>query len=170
MKESLLLLILLIGFFCDLLTHKIPNKLILCGGMIGSAIFLYEQGIAQLPFLVIGAFLPFFILIVPYGIGALGAGDIKLFSIMPAFLGIKAMLTCMIYAFIFAALLSFIFLLFNKCLIKRFKIFLKFLITVVHTGKLVPYYDVKKDGYKYVIHFSLAILLGTCLYFVQQIY
>ncbi|NLZ81054.1 MAG: prepilin peptidase [Clostridiales bacterium] len=169
MKESLLFLILLLGLFSDLSTHKIPNKLILWGAILGSVFLICERGIVGIPILLIGLILPICILVVPYGIGALGAGDVKLFSIMPGFIGIIPTIMCMIYAFCIGAIISFIILLYNKCLIERLKFFFKFLFTVGHTGKLISYYDVNKDGYKHTMHFSLAILLGTCFYFVQQI-
>ncbi len=170
MKVCLLLLILSIGLFCDLLTHKIPNKLILGGAFLGSVFLIKDQGMAGILIMLIGCMLPICILIVPYGFGVLGAGDIKLFAIMSGFIGVIPTLKCMFYSFFVGAVISLFILLFNKNLIERFKFFFVFLITVVHTGKFIPYYDVKKDGYKYTMHFSIAILLGTGVYFVQQIF
>lgn len=168
MKEILLFLILLIGLFCDFLTYKIPNKLILCGAVGGSLVFLFERGLSDIPILIIGFLIPVCVLILPYGIGALGAGDVKLFSIMTAFIGIKPTLICMIFSFCVGAVISLLILLYNKSLIRRLKKILIFLFTVVRTGKVIPYYDTNKDGYKYVMHFSLAIFLGTAFYFVWK--
>jgi prepilin peptidase CpaA len=169
MKESLLLLILLIALFFDLSTHKIPNKLILWGGFIGSIFFFYEQGIAKIGILFMGMLLPIVILVLPYTIGALGAGDVKLFSIMSAFIGIVPTFTCIFYSFCVGAVISLFILLYKKSLLNRLKYFLTYFITVVHTGKLIPYYDVTKDGYQYTMHFSIAILLGTGFYLLEQI-
>lgn len=166
MKESLLILILLIGLFWDLFTYKIPNKLILWGIFLGGIFLVKEQGILGFPALLIRCILPSCILIVPYAIGAFGAGDIKLFSVIGVFIGLVPTLKCMVYAFCIGAIISITILLYYKSLFKRLENFLKFLFTVIHTGKLIPYYDVKKDGYKYTMHFSLAILLGVCLYFI----
>lgn len=168
MKEGLLLLILLIGLFCDLFTYKIPNKLILWGVFLGGVFLIYEQGIMGLLTLLIRCILPICILIVPYRIGAFGAGDVKLFCVIASFIGIIPTLKSMFYAFCIGAIISLVILLYNKCLLERLKYFLKYVFTVVHTGKIIPYYDVKKDGYKHTMHFSLVILLGVCLYFIQQ--
>ena len=116
---------------------RISNRLILIG--LGVAFFrrLLCEGIEGLLTAVFQISFPVIILYLLFLIGALGAGDIKLFSVIGGFVNFKVLVWCMIYAFISAAVFS--------------------------LGKVL-YFVIKKPQCRtHKMHFSVAILLGLLL-------
>ena len=73
--------------FFDFYLGKIPNILVVCGGVLALLIQFYLGGIAGIFRAGLGMLLPCLLLYVLFSIGALGAGDLKLLAMVGAFLG-----------------------------------------------------------------------------------
>ena len=120
----------------DFQTGKISNRLIVSGLIWGLAFRLMGDGMAGvLPFL-IHISIPVILFILLFQIRAIGAGDIKLFSVVGGFLGIRQLVYLVLTAFIVAAGIGVFKLLYQE--------------------KTVGY----QMGSRTLIHFSTAILIA----------
>ncbi len=134
--------LVLIAVGMDLRCMRISNRLILigfgialirrfaCEGIIGVV-----TGIVQISFPVVVLYLLFLI-------GALGAGDIKLFSLIGGLVNFKVLIGCMVYAFVVAAVFS--------------------------LGKILVF-AIRERGFRtHKMHFSIAILIGLAMSHAMQ--
>ena len=90
----------------DLRSGKISNRLILTGLGVALIHRLLQEGSAGLLTGVIQISLPVIILYLFFLIGALGAGDIKLFSLIGGFVTFEELNICVITAFVLGAIWS----------------------------------------------------------------
>ncbi len=127
--------ILILAVCSDVRTEKIRNKLILAGLETGFLIQIYEKGISFIPLWFIQISIPIFLFYPIFRIGALGAGDIKLFSVIAGFLTLKTWWVCVEAAFLAGAAMGLFKLLFKNYV---------------------------KDAH--MIHFSVPILAGYLYY------
>jgi prepilin peptidase CpaA len=96
----------LVAAFMDIHFRKISNRLILIGLGVGLIRRLILEGGAGLLVGAIQIILPVIFLYLFFLIGALGAGDIKLFSLIGGFVNFKELVTCVIAAFVIGAIWS----------------------------------------------------------------
>lgn len=141
-----LLVILLAAVFTDYRYGKIPNWIILFGIMSGLLISFIHEGFLCCLEKMGAIILPVVLLYPVFAFGGIGAGDIKLFSVTGSFLGIKGVISSLIFAFIVGAIISLI-------KIIRFQ-FLKNLISK-KSSTVFP---------KNKIHFAIAVFLGVMIY------
>lgn len=166
--EFLVIAILVIAAAYDIEFMKIPNWLILLGLMAGSQyLFLCEGGIGLVHFIV-KAILPVFILYVLFLMKVLGAGDIKLFSIIAVFLSGRAVLTIVLLSFFYGALISFILMLSSKELLPRLNNFRFYVINSGIERRITEYHTF--DSKRSYLHFSIYILLAALTYFTFENY
>ena len=141
MNYLLLSVILSIAVWSDVRTAKISNRLILAGLATGLSFRIWGSGWTGFIMFVVNISIPVILLYLLFLMRAIGAGDIKLFSVAGGLLGTKECLTLIVSAFVVGALLSF--------------------------GKIIWLAAQKKwcFGEKHFIHFSIAILVGffVCL-------
>ena len=90
----------------DIHFRKISNRLIVIGLGVGLIRRLLLEGSAGLLVGVFQIILPVIFLYLFFLIGALGAGDIKLFSLIGGFVNFKELVTCVIAAFVIGAIWS----------------------------------------------------------------
>lgn len=111
------------------------------------------------------ALAPIFLLAPLFLFKVLGAGDIKLFSVVGGFLGIHFVILSMGIAFFVAAILSVVRLIRYKQVLSRFSYLREYIHSMIQINcfKIIPYYEVKRDGYAGVIHFSPAILTAVLI-------
>lgn len=98
----------IVAAIMDIRFQKISNRLIVTGLGVGLIRRLLLQGSAGLITGVIQIILPVIFLYLLFLIGALGAGDIKLFSLIGGFVNLKELATCIIAAFVVGAIWSFL--------------------------------------------------------------
>ncbi len=166
MEYLLLILLLVISMWYDITSWKIPNIWIIIGYILGIGKMILEWEWKGIVLFMIGSFLPVILLIFLQKIGIIGGGDIKLFSVIGGYCGREFVLFCMLYSFLAGAVLALLLLVFKKSFRRRFQIFFHYISAVIYTRTLVPYYEVERDKYEGVMHFSIAILIGTgiCFY------
>ncbi len=156
--------LVLVAVGMDLKSMRISNRLILVGLGISLVRRLLCEGI-------LGVFTGFFLISFPvillyllFLAGVLGAGDIKLFSLIGGFVNFKELIWCMIFAFIFAAVFSFLKMLYYGIFLSSMRRVWFFLLRF-YMGERSAY--IPADDMKNKIHFSVAIFLGfitsTCL-------
>lgn len=130
-------ILVLIAVGMDLKSMRISNRLILVG--LGMALIrrLFCEGIEGLLAGICHISFPVIVLYLLFLIGALGAGDIKLFSVIGGFVNFKILVWCMIYAFVAAGVFSF--------------------------GKVLYCAIVKRERRLHRMCFSVAILVGLAM-------
>ena len=153
-------MLVLIAVGMDVRNMRISNRLILIGLGISFIQRLYCEGIWGI---FTGLFLitfPVVLLYLLFLVGALGAGDIKLFSLIGGFVNFKELMWCIAYAFLFAAVFSMLKMLY-------YRIFFSSMRNVAHyverlmMGVYSVYVPLEEN--KNRIHFSVAILGGFVL-------
>lgn len=149
----------------DLKTDHIPNGLIVLGiiiGMTGS--LLYHLNLLQSA----ASMLLAFALLYPlFKIGALGAGDIKVFIMVGSFMGTKDFIAVLFSAFVIGAVLSLAKLMIERNGRERIGYFLSYLTDVVRARQWKIYGENMVQDYQLYrsnkIHFTVSILFGAVL-------
>lgn len=152
----------------DLRLGRIRNEWILTAWLAGLLTQIFRFGIAGAWEFLVGAAIPILCLYWLFYFHMLGAGDIKLLSVIGGFLGFPAIFMCIVFSFIFGAILSFGIILVCGNLLQRLTIFILYFQNYFQTKRYdqraepVPYYS-GKWGME-CIHFSVPVLLGVLLW------
>ncbi len=158
--------ILICAVMYDFRIQKIPNLLTIPAAFFAIAYNIFFNGLSGFLFSSAGMVAGVLLLIIPYLLGGMGAGDAKLMGVVGAVLGAKGVF----YAFLFCAIIGGIyavtFTLFHR---QHFRGFYKKLLTSFVTIFLLRKYipnpknsDLKKPRLCY----GAAIALGTGIYIV----
>lgn len=162
--EMLLIVTLIaIAVISDLYSYKVKNQ-ITFGFMTIALIYnLAAIGSEGLCYTLLGIVIPILILFPLYMSKMLGAGDIKLFSALGAFVGYKVIAICIAYSFIVGAFTAIIIMIIRKNAIQRFQYFFNYIKCCLLCMAVVPYgdFNMKQDGSK--MHFTIPIAIGTIL-------
>ena len=147
----------------DFKRDRIYNVWILFGILAGLFFHMQEGGWYG----VCSAVIPFVLLYPIYKIGALGAGDIKLFMVSGSFLKTEQLVHVIIVSFIIAALFSLMKMLSEKNCKERMRYLLSYLLETCKTREWKLYEeDSKQNTYAYKsskIHFALPICISVML-------
>ena len=131
----------------DIRSFQISNRLIVSGFLIGCFFQIQESGVK-------GASV--------FLMRVLGAGDIKLFSMIGGFWGLQLLCTTIAASFLVAAVMSLGKMLFHRNLILRLQVFRGYMLEVLASGRLLRYPQ-ESQGERHIIHFSIAILIGYAI-------
>lgn len=137
--SPVLLVILVLAVRTDFKKQRISNRLIAFGLFSGLILRILGEGSAGTVHFLVNISIPVILLFLLFWLRALGAGDIKLFSVVGGFLETRQLLLVMLAAFFAAAIIGI-----GKVLYVR--------LSARYHGKN-----------KTLIHFSLAILIGYLL-------
>lgn len=147
----------------DLQTEKISNIWIVAGWCIGLIFRTASGGIGQSLSFAAGALLPVILLFLLFMAHMLGAGDIKLLSVLGGFMGPVQIFTCTIYSFICGAVISFLVLIYYHIFLERLQYFFNYFKRCISQKKRISYRCPGKKRPEH-IHFSVAVLLGILLW------
>ncbi|MCR5580422.1 MAG: prepilin peptidase [Pseudobutyrivibrio sp.] len=104
----------------DARSYKIPNQLIVLGYLAGIYINLLSYGVIGIAYFIIKATWPVIALMLLYIINkSMGAGDIKLFSVMATMVGTGSVLRTMVISVMLAGITIVVLSLYERHLIKR---------------------------------------------------
>lgn len=104
----MLTMILTLAAICDVKRGKIPNWLIACGIALGGSKVIWQEGIAGFYTHIVSLLLVFLPLYVCYLFRLLGAGDVKLISVIWLFLGTNHERLMVVWiSFLVASVMSF---------------------------------------------------------------
>jgi prepilin peptidase CpaA len=160
--------ILMAAVIFDLRYQKIPNLLTFPAA--GSALTYHSivNGFNGLVFSASGLALGLGLFLIPYLLGGMGAGDAKLMGVVGGVIGAKAV----IMAFLFTAMIGGIYALTLIFVFRQhFKGFFKEQLDTWLAFVLMRKYiagSVEINGNKPRLYYSLAIALGTSLYFILE--
>ena len=154
-----LLFIVQAAVLCDLDRGKIPNALILAGLGMG---FIYQSvlnGAAGAVLFLGGIFLPVLVFGPLYYFRMIGAGDIKLMSVIGAFMGPADCLSCMLGAVLAGGVLAFGLVLYHHDLSVRLFCFADYVREYRRTGVWKPYLEQVDKRAKFC--FSIPVLISV---------
>ena len=97
---------LICAVYTDMTQTRISNRLIALGLVLGIFFRIMTEGYMGVLFFVVNIFIPVILLYLLFQTHVLGAGDIKLFSMLGAFISTEQLLNLMVLAFCVGALLG----------------------------------------------------------------
>ncbi len=151
----------------DFKRDRIYNGWILFGILTGLFFHMQEGGWYGVCSAVIPMIIPFILLYPIYKIGALGAGDIKLFMVSGSFLKTEQLVHVIIVSFFAAALFSLMKMISEKNCKERTRYLLSYLLETCKTREWRLYDETCiQDAHTYKsnkIHFALPICIGVML-------
>ena len=146
----------------DLRTARIDNGWILFSMAVGAVCCTMEKGIAGMFFYAAGSSIPL-ILIILFGFGMLGAGDIKLFCALGGVMGTGAVFRCILSSFLLGAVFSVLFLITTRSFCERIQYFITYMENCRNTGEIIPYRR-KEITAPENFHFTVPVFLSVMLY------
>jgi prepilin peptidase CpaA len=160
----LLLSTLSISAIVDFRSQKIPNLITFPSVVIALLYHFFTNGSDGVIFGTLGLATGIGLLIIPYSLGIMGAGDAKLMGAVGAILGSKSVFDAFLLTALVGGMYAFIIILFNK---KQFKGFFRNLFITLKlfflTRKFIPD-PVEENNRKPRLCYGLAIALGTFIY------
>jgi prepilin peptidase CpaA len=156
--------VLLLAAIYDRRSHRIPNLLTYPTMVTGLAYHCLTSGLDGFLFSAGGLALGIGILILPYLMGAMGAGDAKLMGAVGSVLGPRGVFIALLFSGVVGGIYALIFLIINyeygKEFIGKCGTVLK---TFIYTGQFVSLpVSKKEEGPK--LPYGIAIALGTLFY------
>lgn len=165
---KVLLVLLLVAAMIDLRTFRIPNLITLPFAVGAFTYYGVLYGSAGLFFSLAGLGVGLLLLLVPYMLGGLGGGDVKLLGMVGAFLGPKAVVSAFFFIAIFGGIYAVCVLLLH---LKSFRDFFTTMRVALYefilTRKITPGPNALRTG-RPRLKYGLAIAFGTGLFIVIQ--
>lgn len=174
-NNALLLALILASGFCDLKERKIPNKITFSGIIIGILFNLFTGGWSGLLQAVLGLFAGLAIFFIPFAMGGMGAGDVKLMGAIGTLMGWQFSIMTAVYSALVGGVMVLVYLMFKGTLRETLKKMIFSLITILlnfanslgyneHTYRAQEKFQ--KHGYAYqkvYIPYGVAIAGGALL-------
>lgn len=152
--------ILTVAVISDYRSDKIPNWLIMAGLGCG---MVWRIGICKDTWyqVALGIGCPVVICFILFLMHALGAGDIKLFSVIGCFWPMQELVSCIVLSFLVGAAISISKLLIHRQLFESLSCFYRYIQKVYQTKKIEKYPG--REIPQRQMHFSAAIYMGFFL-------
>lgn len=147
-----------IAAFTDWREHKIYNKLLFPALLIAFILHLYQGGVLGLMASFWGAIIGFIILLLPYFLGGMGAGDVKLLTVIGAFGGAHFVIVSFLIGAIIGGLISICLLIRQKALLHTMKYYLFFFPIVRKYGDLS---ETISNAHQDKFPYGIALALGA---------
>lgn len=153
--------IVMAALYKDLQERRIPNKLLLTGVALGLGLHLYNQGMAGLIFGIKGFLVGLAIFFLPFAMGGLGAGDVKLLGTIGLLKGTSFVIVAAIGTGLFGGILAVGLLLKQKRLLASLKRIGQGLYIMLTGKSFVGLKTLDQAEYSEALPYGLAIALGT---------
>lgn len=172
----ILIILLLTAAFFDAKEKRIPNLLTFPVMLTGLILNIIMNRLSGITFSFYGFLIGLAIFFIPFILGGMGAGDVKLMAAIGALMGWKFTLLSSFFTAIAGIVVIFVYLIYKK---KLFSYFRKYIVAIVRTilnciyfsdGNIIgnklksfAYSNVTQDGVneKLYVPYGLAIALGT---------
>lgn len=160
--KSIAVLFTTVAVCMDLNWEKIDNRWIMFGWLTGFSYRLWKSGLKGTGIFLVGALVPVLILYLLFVFRMIGAGDIKLLSVLGGFMGPSAVVVCIGISFLFGAVFSLAVLILCGNLKSRLRYFAGYFNRFITTKEIIPY--IRKGRQMENIHFSVPILMSVLLF------
>lgn len=157
--DFLLIALIVICVITDLRERKIYNKVLfpfLLAGLVLHSVF---DGIQGIGFSLAGTAVGFSILLIPYLLGGMGAGDVKLLAVVGGLKGVVFVLTAAVYMAFAGGIMALIILFFRKGALNRLRQIGMFL-GGLRSGMKVPL-GLDKEALNTTYPYGVAIAIGA---------
>jgi prepilin peptidase CpaA len=151
--------LLLIAFLSDIKAMRIPNVLTGTFFVLGFSFHLTAGGLNGGYHSLLGASAGFLPLLALYFLKGMGAGDVKLFGALGAWVGASAVLQVLIYAICYAGAIGIIVLFLHKPFGNRLRMWVLSLVVTVGWRKREVLGEIARDGLRFP--FMLAVAPGA---------
>lgn len=167
MKLGVLFGLLILAAAEDIQTGRVPNRLIAAGLIAGIVVQAAGHQAWGIYYFLGNISVPVILLYLLFQMRVLGAGDVKLFSMIGGFLTMEELLRCMAYSFAAAGAGAILFLAADKKRWQKLMYAGNYFLDLMHTGRLTPYVP-QEDAEKMSFAFSVPILFGTAFAVFHQ--
>lgn len=140
-----------------------PNAIVCAGLALSLYHSVWQYGIAGIWLFSLRCLFPFVVCFIFYLLHMLGAGDVKLFSIICSYYSVESCVRVMIVSLLIGALFSVIKMILQKSFIRRFRHFSNYIRNLMSGKPDMVYYDFKKCGDEGVIPFTICITLAVII-------
>ncbi|MBR6389910.1 MAG: prepilin peptidase [Lachnospiraceae bacterium] len=163
------LVILSVAAVCDVYSGRIPRE-VTCFGMLISQLWIISHRSVDEALIAIAGSFGIMILLYPlFMIGTLGAGDIKLIMILPAYMPFADSLITVFMSFAAGACIGLVKMITAGTLHERLRVMKAYIEAVSAGGRLIIYDKPASMAggtiRDHQIHFSIPVLIGTAVYF-----
>jgi prepilin peptidase CpaA len=162
--DILLLVVLLICVITDLKSRKIYNKIIFPSLLLAFLLNGIQNGWDGLLHSAVGLLVGFSILLIPYLMGGMGAGDVKLLAVVGAIKGSYFVFISALYMALIGGLIGLAIILFRKGILSRIKFMILSLCGIRYGMK--PTVGIEKSTLQKTYPYGVAIAGGAVLAFV----
>lgn len=162
----MLCILLILASIRDILVRKVSNRIIIIGLITGFCIQCVRHGTMGIMVWFQGILFPIALLSILFLFHALGAGDIKLFSVVGGFLGPHQVVQVIFLAFIIGAVFSIIYMIHFNIFLYRLQYLANYFHNLLKDRKLIPYYVLGEDDPRAVIPFSVPISISVFIILV----
>ncbi|OEF96200.1 A24 family peptidase [Desulfuribacillus alkaliarsenatis] len=159
--NAVLIITLVICVVTDIRSRKIYNKVLLPALIITLIIHIVMTGWEGLTFALMGLFTGLLILIIPYMMGGIGAGDVKLLALIGAIKGVSFVINTALFMAIFGAIIAIMIMLFRKGFVQRLKA-IGYFIGSLRLGLKTPIW-VNRKNHQLTYPYGVAIALGAII-------
>ncbi|MBM7572612.1 A24 family peptidase [Aquibacillus albus] len=157
----LLFIILLTCVITDLKSRKIYNHVIFPSLVLALLFHFFTGGFSGLGHSLLGLLTGFAILLIPYLMGGMGAGDVKLLAVIGAIKGVSFVLAAAVYMAIIGAAIGLAIMLFRRGAFQRMRVLVYSLCGMKYGVKIFPSQESLQATYPY----GVAIAGGTMMAF-----
>jgi len=159
MQDMVLVIVLIICAITDIKDHKIYNMVLVPALLFGFIYNIYISGWAGLIQFILGFMLGLGILILPFVLGGMGAGDVKLLAVIGAVKGPLFILYCSLGMGLIGGVMALAILAYKAQLFIKPAIFLSAFWLMLISGFKVITFDFSKE--KISLPYGLAIAFGA---------
>lgn len=166
--EILTAVLLMAAAVGDVQNCRVSNHIIAAGLLLGIFTNLRQNGYMGIFSFFLGMMVPILLFWLLFRFRMLGAGDIKLFSVVGGLYGASFVLRVIVAAFFLGAVMSVFQLLRYKNLKFRLQYLAEYVSVYVKTGEAGSYYQKERDGAEPVVHFAVAVFGGFLLCILRK--
>lgn len=161
---TILLLIVVLGAIIDIRIQKIPNLMTFPAMLLGLGYYTAVYGRSGLLFSLAGMAMGMALLLLPWLLGGMGAGDAKLMGAVGAFLGARATVSAFLCIAIIGCVCALVVVVCNR---ERFRGYFKQLLYTFHlllmTRRYIPD-PASERARRPRVYYGIPIALGTICY------
>ncbi|WP_436244429.1 A24 family peptidase [Paenibacillus sp. LjRoot56] len=163
---GLFIIFITVAFIIDVRYSKLPNKLTMCGTLFGVLFHTCSEGWNGLLFSLIGAGTGFIMVLVLYAIGALGAGDVKLFAAIGAIMGVMFVVQTLVYAILWAGLIGLFLLLFQRKIRTTSRKLAGWLFSILVLKRFETFFELKQQkNIKFPFMYAVFPAVAVTIYY-----
>ena len=159
-----LCVMLTVACWMDYRKKKIPNLLIVTMALLGMGWRFWREGLTGMAAFLVQAVMVICLFYFLFRLGAVGAGDVKLFGVTAGFLPVKKILTFLFVSLLIAAIISLVKLCKKNYFWERLNYFAGYLSEVWKSGRWKLYLENNTDSSDVGVCLSGPIFFSLLLY------